>query len=160
MKNSHPLVVFRLDEQRFAVALPSVERIVRAAEVTPLPNAPGIVLGIIDIEGRVLPVLNLRRRLGLKEHRLHPDEQFIIARAGGRAVVLVVDETQDVIAPIAEDLVSAGTIAPGLQHIDGAVSLPDGLVLIHDLEKFLSLEEARALDQAMSGKEEPALREN
>lgn len=56
------LVVFRLDERRYALPLSVVERVIRAVEVTPLPKAPPIVLGAIDVQGRVVPVLNVRRR--------------------------------------------------------------------------------------------------
>ena len=61
MSESVQFVVFRLDKQRYALSLAAVERVVRAAEVTLLPNAPPIVLGAIDVGGRVLPVFNVRR---------------------------------------------------------------------------------------------------
>src|SRR6266853_41985 len=80
------LVVFRLDEERYALRLDVVERIVQAAEVTPLPNAPTIVLGLIDLEGRVLPVLNVRRRFRLPEREIGPADQFLIARTERRTV--------------------------------------------------------------------------
>ena len=144
MSESTQLVVFRLDEQRYALPLASVERIVRAVEVTVLPDAPAIVLGAIDVTGRILPVLNLRRRFGLPERETLPSDQFLIAHPTRRAVVLVVDEAQGLIEyPVAG-------IVPGLEQIQGVVKLDDGLVLIHDLEKFLSLDEARALDAAMN----------
>ena len=143
------LVVFRLDGQRYALPLPAVERIVRAVSVTPLPGAPAIVLGAIDVAGQVIPVLNLRRRLDLPERALHPDDHFVIARAGPLAVALVIDDAQGVLEHPPETRVAPEAIAPQLRHLQGVVQLPDGLVLIHDLEQFLSLEEARALDSAL-----------
>src|SRR4051812_7313846 len=91
------LVVFVLDGQRYAVPLDKVERVIRAVEVTPLPNAPAIVCGVIDVGGSVLPVLSLRRRLRLPEHEIQPGDQFLIARMTGRSVALVIDEVQSVI---------------------------------------------------------------
>jgi purine-binding chemotaxis protein CheW len=150
MSESVQLVVFRLDEQRYALSLAAVERIVRAAEVTLLPNAPPIVLGALDVEGRVLPVLNIRRRFGLREREVSPADQFLIARTAPRTVVLVVDEAQGVIERSQAEIIGSAQIVPGLGQFQGVVRLDDGLVLIHDVEKFLSLDEARALDEAIN----------
>ena len=144
------LVAFRLDDERYALPLAVVERIVRAAEVTPLPKAPTIVLGVIDLEGRVLPVLNVRRRFRLPEREIGPADQFLIATTEWSTVVLVVDEAQGVIERLPTEIVGAAQIVPGLEQIQGVTKLDDGLVLIHDLEKFLSLDESRSLVEAMS----------
>jgi purine-binding chemotaxis protein CheW len=143
------LVVFSLDAQRYAVPLVVVERIVRAVEVTPLPKALAIVLGIIDVEGRVLPVLNIRRRFGLPDKDISPTDHLLIAQTAQRAVVLVIDEAQGVIERPSTDIVGPAGIVPGLEQIQGVIKLEDGLALIHDLEKFLSLDEARSLDEAI-----------
>ena len=143
------LVVFRLDELRIALPLTAVERIVRAVEVTPLPGAPALVLGAIDVEGRVLPVLNLRRRFLLPEREIGPADQFLIAWTARRMVALVIDEAQGVIEREQSAVIGSDRIVPGLEQFQGVIKLDDGLVLIHDLEKFLSLDEARTLDEAM-----------
>jgi purine-binding chemotaxis protein CheW len=131
------------------VPLRAVERIVAAVEVTPLPAAPEIVLGVIDVEGRVLPVLNLRRRFGLPDKDILPADQFLIAQTAQRAVVLVIDEAQGVIERSASEIVGPARIIPGLEQLQGVTKLEDGLALIHDLEKFLSLDEERSLQEAM-----------
>jgi purine-binding chemotaxis protein CheW len=79
MNHLSQLVVFRLDNQRYALPLPTVERIVRAVEVTALPKAPSIVLGIVDVAGRVCPVLNVRQRFGLPDKEIRSADQFLIA---------------------------------------------------------------------------------
>jgi len=149
MSESVPLVIFRVEDQRYGLPLSMVERIVRAAEVTPLPKAPAIVIGVLDVEGRVLPVLNIRQRLGMPECKISPAHQFVIARTSKRGVVFVIDEALGVVALPSTGIVGAAQIVPGLEHIRGVVQLPDGLVLIHDLERFLSLQEERALDEAL-----------
>src|SRR5688572_5800757 len=90
-------VVFLLAGQRYALSLTIVSRIVRAVEITPLPDAPAIVLGVINVEGEILPVFNLRGRFLLQEREVGPNDQFLIARAGRRKVALVMDEAQGVI---------------------------------------------------------------
>jgi purine-binding chemotaxis protein CheW len=141
-------VVFRLDQQRYALPLAIVERVTRAVEVMPLPHAPSIVLGAANIHGRVLPVLNVRRRFLLPDRDIRPADWFLLAHTPTRMVVLVVDEAQGVIERAEADIVAAATIAPALDYFPGVIRLDDGLVLIHDLDKFLSLDEARALSEA------------
>ena len=85
------LVTFTLDHQRYAVNLSAVERIVPAAEVTPLPRAPGTVLGVIDVQGQILPVFDIRSRFGLPERDMDLNDKLIIANTPRRTVVLVVD---------------------------------------------------------------------
>ena len=143
------LVVFHLGEQRYALPLDTVQRIVRAVEVTPLPGAPAVVLGVINVAGCVLPVLSLRQRFRLPEREIGPADQFVLAQMSQRTVALVIDEAQGVIEREASAVVGSDRIAPGLEQFHGVVKLDDGLVLIHDLQTFLSLDEARALDQAM-----------
>jgi purine-binding chemotaxis protein CheW len=150
MKCFGPVVIFRLDALRFAVALDAVERFVLAVEITDLPKAPESVHGVIDVAGRVLPVFNLRKQLGLRERGVEIDDLFLIARSAGREVALVVDESLGVTELSEFDTSERDEILPGLEHFRGVARLDDGLVLIHDLERFLSIDEARALDEAMS----------
>lgn len=144
------LVVFRLDQHRYALPLAAVERVVHAVDVTPVPKAPEIVFGAINVHGRVLPVLDVRKRFLLPHRQIRPADWFLLARAGGRTVVLVVDEADGVIERSQDDVIDASEIAPDLNAFPGVLRTDDGLVLIHDLEKFLSLEETRALDDAIS----------
>ena len=142
-------VVFRLDERRYALPLAVVEQVVRAVEVTPLPKAPPIVLGAINVHGRVLPVLNVRRRFLLPDREIGPADWFLLAHTARHTVVLVVDDSEGVVERPQAEIVLSTQIVPGLEHFPGVLRLDDGLVLIHDLERFLSLDEAYALDEAM-----------
>jgi len=143
-------VVFRLDTGRYALPLTAVERIVRAVYVTPLALAPDIVLGAIDVAGRVLPVFNIRRRLRLPERVIEPRDHFLIARTAQRTVVLVIDSAQGILERPSVAMIDAKSMGSNPGHIQGVIQIPDGLVLIHDLEHFLTPDEARALDEAMN----------
>lgn len=142
------VVVFGLDGQRYALPLAAVERVVRAVEVVQLPAAPTLVLGLVDVGGAVLPVISLRRRFSLPERDIALSDQFIVARTAQRRVALVVDEAHGMIEYDAANVAPA-SVSPGMAHLEGVLALDDGLVLIQDLTKLLSLEEARALDAAM-----------
>ena len=142
-------VVFTLDSQRYGLPLRVVERIVRAVEVTPLPQAPGIVLGVVNVQGRVIPVIDLRRRFGLTERTLGLSDQMVVACTARRPVILVADAVHGVLDYPGEAAVAAQQMLPGLVHLAGVVKLDDGLVLIQDLEQFLSLDEDQALSRAL-----------
>lgn len=143
------LVVFTLDEQRYALHLPAVERAIRMIEITPLPTAPEIVIGVVNVHGAVVPVLNIRKRFRLPEREPDLSDQLIIARTARRIVALVVDTINDVIALPSEELVAPETILPQLEHVEGVVKLDDGMIFIQDLDAFLSLEEEQALEAAI-----------
>lgn len=144
-------VSFALEGQRYALPLHSVSRIVHAAEVTPLPLAPEVVAGALDVGGRILPVYHLRRRLRLPDRPVGIDDQFVIANTARRQVALMVDRALGLID--AQPVEDAAELSPKLRHLRGVISLPDGLVLIQDLENFLSPEEDQALDSALRAAE-------
>jgi len=143
-------VVFALDEQRVALPLSAVERVVQAVEVTPLPTAPTIVLGVINVQGQVLPVFNLRRRFRLPDREIELSDHIIIAKTARRTVALVVDAVTGVLLCSEMEIVPPEAIGPGIEHIAGIVKRPDGLILIHDLNAFLSLDEEQTLEAALA----------
>lgn len=149
--NRNQIVIFTLDEPRCALYLSAVERVVRVVEITLLPKAPEIVMGIINFQGRVIPVIDVRKRFRLPAREMHLDDQFIIARASRRTVALAVDSVSG--AHELEDggIESVEQSLPFAEHIQGVAKTKDGIVLIYDLDKFLSLDEERALDEALSG---------
>ena len=149
MSERTKVVVFRLDEHRYALSIDNVERIVRAVEVTPLPGSPEIVLGAISVAGRILPVLDMRRRFGLPQREITPADHFLIGRTAQRTVVLAIDQADGVIDTDPGTVTASADIVPSLAHVQGVARLDDGLALIHDLDTFLSSDEAFSLDAAM-----------
>lgn len=145
------LVVFNIERQRYALELSTVDRTLRASKVTPLPNAPGVVLGVINVEGKVLPVVNLRMRFGLEPREMSLSDVLILARTPRRTVALIVDAVEGLFEHTAGEVQSAESIVPGVPYIQGVARLDDGLVLIHDLASLLSLDEETQLDAAMTG---------
>jgi purine-binding chemotaxis protein CheW len=143
------LIVFTLGEQRYALRLAAVDRVVHAMAICPLPQAPSIVLGLVNVRGRVIPIIDMRRRLGLPQRSIALTDKIVIARTMRRAVGLVVDSVANVITYPAQSMAGAQDILPGMTYVEGVIKLPEGLVLIHDLEQFLSLEEETALARAL-----------
>ena len=119
----------------------------RAVAITPLPNAPALVEGVVNVRGRVLPVLDVRARFRLPARALDPSDHFIVASAGDRGVILRVDRATH-LALLDED-VAPPAGAPGAVYEAGVAMLDDGMVLVHDVGAFLSEAEAMGLDAAM-----------
>src|SRR5881397_433615 len=90
------LVVFTLDEARYALRLSAVERIVRVPEITALPRGPEIVLGVVNIQGDITPVMNIRKRFGLPEREPDLSAHLLLARTSRRVVALVADAVLEV----------------------------------------------------------------
>ena len=149
MKNVDLLLSFAVEERKYALPLVSVDTIIRSVEITPLPKAPAIVLGIINVHGRVIPVVNLRRRFGLPERDMELSDQLIVAKTATRPVALLADRVGAVIELDRQEIVKADKVLPGADYVAGIVKLPDGLLLIHDLTTFLSLDEETALNKAL-----------
>jgi len=143
---SNQLVAFTLGEQQYALALTTVERVVRMVEVTPLPKAPEIVLGVIDFQGHIVPVMSMRKRFGLPEPETNLGDQLIVAETATRRVALVVNSVTGVLERTAEEVTEAEKIVPGVQYVEGITRLEGGIVFIHNLEHFLSGKEERQLD--------------
>jgi len=145
--SSGSIVVFILEGQKFGVDIFVVQRVLRAVAVTPLPNSPANILGLINVQGELLPVFNLRRRLGLPEREVHPSDRLLIAEAGKRTVGLLVDDVEDVTEWDGKTAASAKELLPA--GLEGVAKLAGGMIFIYDLAKFLSLDEEAALDAAL-----------
>jgi len=150
-KDRMQIVVFTLDEPRYALDLSTVERVVRAVAITPLPKAPEIVLGVINVQGQVVPVINVRKRFRLPEREMNLNDRFIIARTSRRVVALAADSVGGVLELENRQVASAGESLPFAEYLQGVAKLPGDLVLIYDLDRFLALDEEQRLDAALSG---------
>lgn len=144
------LVVFNLSSQCYGLHLAAVQRVLRIAEITPLPKSPEIVLGIINVQGRIAPVFDLRRRFGLPHRPLDLRDQLIIAGTGRRMVALVADAVIGVVQRLQSEITTADRVLHNLQYVEGVTRFDDGLIMIHDLDTFLSPVEERTLGQAMA----------
>jgi purine-binding chemotaxis protein CheW len=144
------ILVFALDEPRFALHLSVVERVVRAVELMPLPKAPAIALGVINMQGQIIPVVNIRMRLHLPMRELELDDRFIIAHTSRRRVALLVDSVSGIRELTDREWAAAEQVVPGAKYIHGVAKLADDLVLICDLEEFLSVDEEQALEASLA----------
>jgi purine-binding chemotaxis protein CheW len=140
------LVAFILDEQRYALPLKSVQRVARMVEVTPLPKAPDIVLGVIALQGNIIPVMSMRRRFGLTEPETRLTDQLVVVDTATKSIALVVNSVTGVVECTGEQIIEIEKIAPGTQYVEGITKLEDGILFIHNVDRFLSKKEDQQLD--------------
>jgi purine-binding chemotaxis protein CheW len=147
--------IFELDDGRYGISLSDTREVFRLPTISPLPKAPAVIEGIVNIRGRIVPVFNLRRRFGLAEKTPHPNEHLLLAAAGARAVAMRVDRVLGATEIAAENIDAPYQTSPGSSPFTGVAKLESGLVLIHDLAAFLQESEAAALDQALAAAARP-----
>lgn len=143
------LLVLAVGALRCALRMEDVVEVVRAVAVAPLPGAPPICEGVIDVRGDLVPVLDLRRRVGSAPRAAVPEDHFVIARAGARVVALRADGTVW-LARVPADAIRDASGLSRAEYVVGAATLADGLVVVTDLAAFLSAAESDALDRTIA----------
>lgn len=146
----HQLVLLTVACQSFALHLAAVDRVVRMVEITPLPGAPEAVEGVVDVHGEIVPVVSIRRRLGLASRVPAVSDCLVLARARHGRVAIIAESVRRVLELPADAFVRSRDIAHGIEHIEGVLKTGDGLVLIQDLDRFFSVQEAQSLDLALA----------
>jgi purine-binding chemotaxis protein CheW len=119
------VILLGVDGREYALPLHCVVEVVRMAALAPAPDGPGYLLGLLDLRGRVVPVLDLRQRLGLAPAEPGLSTPICVVEAGGRGFGLVADAVTDV-RPLAAPVERLGVAAAdspvaGVTHVDGRV---------------------------------------
>ena len=144
------LTVFSIDSERYGVPVAVTERVLPMVAVTPLPGAPDVVLGVVNLHGDIVPVLDVRRRLGLASREHGPESRLLVARTRIRVVALAVDDVTDVADVDPSAVAPPETVLPGIEHVSGVAAVADGLILVHDLDAFFSLDEEQQLAESLA----------
>lgn len=138
---------FDLDGQPYGLIASDVIEIIRAASAARLPDAPPIVLGVLNVGGELVPVYDLRARFGSHRREVAPSDTMILARAGASKVAIAVDRANDVFTIDDDALRAPPVVAP--HHVRGLAALGDGTLVIVELGSFLSDHEALSLGRAL-----------
>lgn len=146
-QDTRSLVLFTLDESQFGLNGSAVQEVVRAVAIAAVPTVTPLLEGVVNVRGRIVPVLDLRHRLYLPPRALDPSQFLILATAGTRLIALRVDRVLDLMT-VAESDIDPATTVPGTRFVEGIVRLKDGLIVIQDLSAFLSLDEGARFDEA------------
>jgi purine-binding chemotaxis protein CheW len=133
MGANEQFLVFGLNGNRYAISLTIVQRVVRVVEVTPVPEPPPGVLGVINVAGQILPVIDLRRQLHLPQTEIMISDYLIMIKNLHSRMALLVNEVLWIIERAGHEIIPVDTIFPGLGHIRGALKVEEEIVLLHDL---------------------------
>ena len=146
------LATFFLDREEYGVDVRQVQEIRRTTEITSVPRAPEFIRGVINLRGRILPVLDLKRKLGLGEVEAGRATRIVVVRVKERLLGLLVDGASQVlkvavsrIEPPPEEVVEKGG-----DYIRGVAKLDDRLIILVDLERLLA-HELRAASAPVAG---------
>jgi purine-binding chemotaxis protein CheW len=142
---SNHFVIFTVDDQNYALSLSNVERVVRAVQITRLPSNDKYVLGVVDVQGEVVQVLNTRSILGSPDKEIDLSDQFVIARSANRKVILVADSVPGVYELSVQEARHLKTDSKSSGVVRHVARLGDSLVLVINMDLILSI-----LDEANS----------
>ncbi|OZG71152.1 hypothetical protein BTA51_22520 [Hahella sp. CCB-MM4] len=143
------LLRFSLDEQSYAIELDSIRKVLRTVAICPIPQAPHAICGVINVQGKLLPVVDLRQKFGLPPRPPHIEDRLIWASCTRLDLLLLVDSVDDVFCTTVSESIANGILPSPSAMLKGIASLPDGILLIHDVSALLNLNEQKELRDAM-----------
>lgn len=155
------LVTFRLARQVYALPIEPIQSIIEMVTIHPMPQVTPIVEGVINFHGAAVPVVNMRRHLGLPEKPLQLHTPIILVHHTRQLVGLIVDEVLDVLTRSRRQVVHPRSVLPeGLGEaklLCGLIQTQEGMVLVLDIEHLFEVQQARALSDAVEALPEDIL---
>jgi purine-binding chemotaxis protein CheW len=141
------LVVFELGAELYGVEIARVHEIIRLQAVTRVPRAPAFVEGVINLRGKVIPVVDLRRRFGLPSAEHTRSSRIVVVEIGDQVVGIVVDGVSEVLRVNTATVEPPSPVVAGIdsEYLHGIAKLPERLVILLDLDRVLAREERSAL---------------
>ncbi len=142
------LVSFKIGEEEFGVDILKVKEINRILKITKVPNAPTFVKGVVNLRGRIIPVVDLRSRLGMPSIEYNGKTRIVVVELENRTVGFIVDEVsevlripRDITEPPPEMVANVDT-----DYITAVGKLEDRLLILLDLDKIFNFEEVKQLE--------------
>ncbi len=142
------IVTFKVGDEEFSVSILKVQEIIRMSEITKVPKSPDFVEGVINLRGRVIPVIDLRKRFGLALVERGNEARTIVVDCAGKVVGLIVDSVTEVLRIPSSTIEPPPDIVGGVdsEYIDGVGKLESRLLILLNLDKVLTLNEQEALE--------------
>ncbi|MGC8768312.1 chemotaxis protein CheW [Calditerrivibrio sp.] len=140
-------VSFNLAAEKYAVDIMYIEEIIRMMEITPVPRAPEFIEGIINIRGKVIPVVDLKKKLNIGSFSPDNNTRIIIVNIRNKKVGFIVDSVNEVMR-IDENLIDdapAVTLSMDRSYIKGVAKTNQGLIIVIDIDKVFSSGEENQL---------------
>jgi purine-binding chemotaxis protein CheW len=142
------VVLFSVEGKNYGVISDNFERVFRAVSITPLPNAPSIILGVINIHGEIVPVINLRERFSISHKEIKISDKIILLKFHQKRFAIVVDEIVSMLKN--QTLVDSESIYKGIDYVDGVIKNGDEIVAICNAEKLYQPSEEKFINESIS----------
>ncbi len=132
------LASFRLGEEEYAIDISAVQEINRMTEITKVPNSPPYIEGVLNLRGRIIPAVNLRKKFGLPEREYDRHTRIMVVDVEGTMVGLIVDAVSEVLRISPETIEPAPEMSAGVnsKYIMGVGKINGRLVILLDLERL------------------------
>ena len=136
-------VTYHLEGEVYGVNVMQVQEVLRITEIAPVPGAPDYVIGIINLRGNVVTVIDSRRRFGLMSKEPDDLSRIIIVEVNGNVIGMLVDSVAEVVYLRQSEIETAPNVGKNdsSQYIQGVSSSDDGLLILVDVDRLLSEEE-------------------
>lgn len=133
------LVVFTLANETYGVAISAVNEIIRMQDITEVPRTPEFVEGVINLRGRIVPVIDLRKRFGLEAAEATQASRIMVVELGGLIVGMIVDSVTEVLRLPTDCIEPTPAIASSVDsaYLRGVGKWNDRLIILLDIEKVL-----------------------
>ena len=138
---------FRLKDDLYAVDIMRIKEIIRPQKLTPLPQAPPFIEGIINLRGAVIPVVDLRKRFDMTARDATASTRLLIVRLSSQTLGLVVDDVTEVITVPVKDIKPPPALSEGVvfNHLLGVCLSGENMVMLLDIDRLLTTNEVSAL---------------
>jgi purine-binding chemotaxis protein CheW len=149
MEKELQVVGLRIGRETFGLPISIVREIVRVPEITSVPNAPDYIEGVINLRGRIIPIVDLRKRFGQKTFEPNKKNRIVVVELGARAFGLIVNSASEVLRiPPSEIEEPNNVFQEGeLDYITGVGKLNGRLVILLDVDRILKRGELRGIDE-------------
>jgi purine-binding chemotaxis protein CheW len=150
MEKDLQVVGFRIGNETFGVLIASVREIVRVPEITAVPSAPETVEGVINLRGKIIPVMDLRKRFGHVDIQPDKKNRILVVELQNKLVGLIVNAASEVLKIPPSDIEAPGTVfAEGeSSYVTGVGKLKGRLIILLDVSKLLHQQEFKRLEEA------------
>ena len=149
--NSMQVVCFKIGQEEYGIEILQVQEILKLPKVTKLPRSAGYIMGVMDLRGRVIPIVNLGKRFGSDIEDSGSEKRAIVVDIRGRPIGLAIDTVSHVVKLDSEDIEPPPPIVKGIsgRYIVGVAKHDDGFVIILDIDQIFSSEELNILSDRM-----------
>lgn len=150
MEKELQVVGFRIGEETFGVRIASVREIVRVPEITSVPNAQETIEGVINLRGKIIPVIDLRKRFGQAEIHSDKKNRILVVELENKLIGLIVNSASEVLKIPPSEIESPGSVfADGeSSYVTGVGKLKGRLIILLDITKLLHRPEFKKLEEA------------